>query len=118
MIVGAAVLVALVLLTPLFLLLHFVRRPYRGKARFYKRLGRGRYLSGVCLGIAESLRVNVSFVRIVFVLLLLFHGAGFWLYLILDLAMPVHPEDREHLWRFKIRRWMQKRWGHAKDNIG
>jgi phage shock protein PspC (stress-responsive transcriptional regulator) len=118
MVVGVAVLIALLLMMPLFLLLHFVRRSKRGKPRFYKRLGPGRYLSGVCLGIADGLHVNVSIVRLVFLLLLFFHGAGFWLYLILDLAMPVHPEDRQHLWRFKVRRWLQRRWSHAKDDVG
>jgi phage shock protein PspC (stress-responsive transcriptional regulator) len=118
MVVGVSLLIALLFMTPLFLILHFVRRSKGGKPRLYKRLGRGRYLSGVCLGIAEATHINVSLVRLAFVLLLFFNGAGFWLYLILDLAMPVHPEDRQHMWRFKVRRWMQRRWSHAKNHAG
>lgn len=105
-------------LTPLFLLLHFVRRSNAGKPRLYKRLKKGRQLSGVCVGIAEATRLNVSLIRAVFVLLLFFKGAGLWLYLILDLAMPVHPEDRQHMLRFKVRRWVRRRMSHEKNYAG
>jgi phage shock protein PspC (stress-responsive transcriptional regulator) len=118
LVVGVSLLIGLLMMTPVFLLLYFVRRSKGGKARLYKRLKKGRELSGVCLGIAEATQLNVSLVRSVFVLLLFFKGAGFWLYLILDLAMPVHPEDRQHMLRFKLRRWFQRRMGHAKNHAG
>jgi phage shock protein PspC (stress-responsive transcriptional regulator) len=117
-VVGVSLFIVLMLMTPLFLILYFVRRSKGGKPRLYKRLKKGRYLSGVCLGIAEATRLNVSLVRSVFALLLFFKGAGLWLYLILDLAMPVHPEDRQHMLRFKVRRWIQRRMGHAKNHAG
>ncbi len=103
-------------LTPLFLLLYLVRRSKAGKPRLYKRLKKGRQLSGVCLGIAETTRLDVSLIRALFVLLLFFKGAGLWLYVILDLAMPVHPEDRQHLLRFRVRRWVQRRMSHSLDD--
>jgi phage shock protein PspC (stress-responsive transcriptional regulator) len=118
MVVGASLLLGLLLMTPIFLILYFVRRSKGGKPRLYKRLKKGRYLSGVCLGISEATRLNVSLVRAIFVLLLFFNGSGLWLYLILDLAMPVHPEDRQFMLRFKVRRWIQRRMQHAKNYAG
>ena len=79
------------------------------KRRFYKRLKPGRQISGVCLGIAEATNQSVTLVRLVFLLLLFFKGIGFWLYLLCDIAMPIHPDDRQYLLRFKIRRWWEKR---------
>jgi phage shock protein PspC (stress-responsive transcriptional regulator) len=118
MVVGASLLIGALLLTPMFLIWYFVRRSNRGKPRLYKRLGKGRALSGVALGIAEATKLNVSLIRGTFLLLLFFEGAGFWLYLILDLAMPVHPEDRQHLLRFKVRRWFRRRMAHAEHHAG
>ncbi len=51
----------------------------------------------------------VMIVRIVFLGLLLADGIGLLLYLILDLAMPVHPDDRQYMWRFRLRRWWASR---------
>ena len=117
-VVAGAVGIALLMLTPIFIIFYVVRRSVGGKARLYKRLGKGRQLSGVCLGLAEATKLNVTAIRAVFLVLLFFDGAGLWLYLILDLAMPVHPEDRQHLWRFKVRRWMQRRFAHAANDAG
>ena len=117
-VVAGALGIALLMLTPIFIIFYVVRRSVGGKARLYKRLGKGRQLSGVCLGLAEATKLNVTAIRAAFLVLLFFDGAGFWLYLILDLAMPVHPEDRQHLWRFKVRRWMQRRFAHAANDVG
>jgi phage shock protein PspC (stress-responsive transcriptional regulator) len=87
------------------------------RERFYKRLKPGRQLSGVCLGIAESTNISVGLVRLVFVFLFFFKGLGLWLYLLLDLAMPVHPDDRQYMLRFKLQRWLEKRrMAHAHDD--
>lgn len=51
----------------------------------------GRKLAGVCASVAENLRVSVSAVRAVFLLLLLAHGLGAWLYGVLWLVMPERP---------------------------
>jgi phage shock protein PspC (stress-responsive transcriptional regulator) len=97
--------VAMLFAGPLLLLIWFVRGP---KGRVYKRLGPGRMLSGVCLGLAEASKLDVRLLRVIFVVLLFFDGAGFWIYLLLDLAMPVHPDERQHLLRFRLRRWWRR----------
>jgi phage shock protein PspC (stress-responsive transcriptional regulator) len=112
-VVSAGLAIAVVFTTPVFLIIYYVRKqPLPGKRRLYKRLGTGRVISGVCRGIAETARIDVTLVRIIFLLLMMFNGSGFWLYLILTLAMPIHPDDRQHLIRFKLRRWWQRRTAH------
>ena len=55
-----------------------------------KLLTRGinKKISGVCSGYAEYFGVDVTVVRLIFAILLLFIGGGFWLYLISLLFMP------------------------------
>jgi phage shock protein PspC (stress-responsive transcriptional regulator) len=73
--------------------------------RLYKRFGEGRHqISGVCAGISEATGINVVALRLAFVVLLFFKGLGLIIYLAFDLAMQIHPADREHLRRFRIRR--------------
>jgi phage shock protein PspC (stress-responsive transcriptional regulator) len=84
--------------------------------RIYKRLKPGRVLSGVCLGLAEATGVSVVVLRLAFFALGVFQGAGIWLYIVLDLAMPIHPDDRQYLLRFRLRRAWDKtmrRFAHA-----
>ncbi|HEX8170376.1 MAG TPA: PspC domain-containing protein [Thermoanaerobaculia bacterium] len=80
-----------------------ITRP-KGRRPLYKRVGPGRVISGVALGIAEATKLNVSIVRLLFFLLILFDGVGILLYIVLALFMPVHPDDRQHLLRFRMRR--------------
>lgn len=98
----------------LFCLLLAALRDRNGN-RIYKRLKPGRALSGVCLGLSEATGISVNVYRLAFVALTFVEGAGILLYIVLDLAMPVHPDDRQHLLRFKLRRMMQRRFAHA-DN--
>lgn len=84
-----------------------------GTRRIYKRLGPGRVLSGVCLGIAEATRVDVRLIRLGFFALLFADGIGLALYILLDLAMPVHPDDRQYLLRFRLRRWWARTFAKA-----
>jgi phage shock protein C len=76
--------------------------------RIYKRV-RGSWIAGVCVGLAEASGLSVSLIRLTFVMLALFGKSGVFLYLLLSLALDVHPEDREHLWTFKLRRWLKRR---------
>lgn len=46
-------------------------------------------IAGVCVSVAENLRVSVTAVRAVFLLLVLAHGVGLWLYAILWALLPV-----------------------------
>lgn len=43
---------------------------------------------GVCKGLAKSLDLPVGMFRLVWILGLLFFGAGFWLYLLLAISLP------------------------------
>ena len=75
------------------------------KRRMFKRIKPGRMIAGVCLGIAETMGYDVVVVRLFFLLLLLVSGGlGFWLYMGFHMAMPVHPDDRRYLLRFRLRR--------------
>ena len=112
-ILSVAAVFAIIALVVLYALLAALRD--RNGNRIYKRLGPGRQLSGVCLGIAEATGVSPALLRIGFIVLAFVDGIGIWLYLLFDLAMPVHPADREHLLRFKLRRAWQRRFAHA-DN--
>lgn len=106
---GAGIGIAFLIVTPLLLLLLLARVARTAEKRWYKRLKPGRQLSGVCLGLAERFNWNVTIVRLVFLVALFFHGLGFWVYAVLDAAMPVHPDDRQYLLRFRWRRWLARR---------
>lgn len=79
----------------------------------YKRLRPGYQLSGVCLGLADKTDIPVGILRLGFFVLALVNGAGIWIYVLLDLLMPVHPEDRRHLLRFRVLRWWRRTRGDA-----
>lgn len=79
-----------------------------GPGRLFKRL-RGRQLSGICQGLSETTRVPVWVWRMAFVGLIFFKGAGVILYLLLDVALPIHPDERADLLRFRIARWWKSR---------
>lgn len=64
--------------------------PYNNQKRFCK--GSSKMIAGVCDGIARYFDIDVVAVRLVFLLLLLFIGGGFLLYLILWIVME-KPED-------------------------
>lgn len=91
-----------VLLIPI-LALFLVRLP--GQYGLYKRLCKGRKLSGVCLGLAEFTRTPVMPWRVAFLLFTFVYGIAVPLYILLDLVMPVHPEDRPGLFRYRVARW-------------
>jgi phage shock protein PspC (stress-responsive transcriptional regulator) len=102
---------------PLLLLFQAIAnaRTPRGERRFYKRLGPGRWISGVCLGIAAATGWSVTLVRLAFLLGIWFKGIGLLAYIVCSLAMPVHPADRQYLLRFRFARaWRRMR--HATDD--
>lgn len=94
---------------PLFVITAVLLALYRSinapGQRLYKRLGPGRQVSGVALGLAEALKVPVWLPRVLFVLLTFFDGIGILIYIVLALMMKVHPEDRQYLLRFRVARW-------------
>jgi phage shock protein C len=58
--------------------------------RLYRIPGEGK-IGGVCAGLAEYFSVDPTIVRLIFVLLLLTGSAGFWIYVIMWLIVPVKP---------------------------
>lgn len=70
----------------------------------YKRLKPGRVLSGVCLGLSERTGTPAWPWRVAFVLAGLAFPYAALLYALLAVGMPVHPEDRVHLLRFRLAR--------------
>lgn len=53
------------------------------------RVEEGRMIAGVCTGLAAYLGIDVTMVRVIFVLLFIFGLSGGLLYLILWLVMPM-----------------------------
>lgn len=118
-IIGIVAFVTLIAVIPLLLFYALLAalRDRHGN-RICKRLGPGRQISGVCLGLSEATGVSPALLRLAFIALAFVNGIGIWLYILLDLAMPVHPDDRQHLLRFKLRRAWQRRFAHAEDDAG
>jgi phage shock protein PspC (stress-responsive transcriptional regulator) len=46
-------------------------------------------IGGVCAGLGEYLNIDVTVVRLIFILLFLTGTAGFWIYLIMWIIVPV-----------------------------
>lgn len=113
------VLIAVIAGAPVLLLFSAVARARtpKGERRFYKRFGPGRWIDGVCLGIAEAMSWNIVLVRLTFVVLIWFKGLGLLAYIVCDLAMPVHPADRQYLLRFRIARWWRQMRHPAQDAL-
>ena len=51
-------------------------------------------IDGVCGGIAEYFHIQPTIVRIAWIIMTLFHGTGFWLYLLAMILIPVNPEHK------------------------
>jgi phage shock protein PspC (stress-responsive transcriptional regulator) len=79
----------------------------RRGAPLYRRLDSRRWWLGVCTGLEEALGIDRNILRVAFFVLTFGQGIGLWIYLVLALATPVHPGDREYLWRFQARRWLE-----------
>ena len=58
--------------------------------KLYK-VSEGKKLCGVCAGLAEYLDIDVTLVRLIWVIVSLFAGAGVLAYLIAALIMPEKP---------------------------
>ena len=80
-----------------------------GKWGLYRRIGPGRHLGGVCFGLAERTRIPSLTWRLAFLASLLLGGHGIAVYLLLLIAMPVHPDDRQYLLRFRLAHWWRNR---------
>jgi phage shock protein PspC (stress-responsive transcriptional regulator) len=54
----------------------------------------GSVLGGVCSGISERFKIDVSLVRILFLLALFGITIGFWIYVVLWIVLPEKSEVR------------------------
>jgi len=82
--------------------------PSGGRRQIYKRLVH-QEVSGVCRGLSEAFGIPVWILRMMFVALAFAKGLGVWLYLALAILLPIHPEDRVHLLRFRLARWFRSK---------
>jgi phage shock protein C len=60
-----------------------------------KRLYRSRHdrmIAGVCAGLADYLAIDVTIIRMLFVLGLFAGGATFWAYIIMMIVVPEEPQ--------------------------
>lgn len=102
-----AMLLFLLFALPLLLVYGLAQWPRRQK--LYKRLRKGRILSGVCLGLAERTQTPAWLWRAGLLLLFFLHPGVSGIYALMAVAMPIHPEDRAGLFRFKVAR-LYHRW--------
>ena len=56
------------------------------------RVQEGKLLGGVCKGLAEYFEIDVTIIRIAWVIVVCFAGVGLLAYLIALLVMPVKPK--------------------------
>ncbi len=86
-------------------LLGIVRRNRGDRpSQLFSRVGNGRLVQGVCVGLSEYFGVSVTLWRVAFIVLFLTSFGGGPSYLLLDLAIPRHPDDREGLLGFRLLR--------------
>lgn len=55
------------------------------------RVNEGKILCGVCMGLSEYFEIDVTIVRLIWVLISLVYGSGLLLYIIAALIMPIKP---------------------------
>lgn len=60
--------------------------------RSLRRPREGRKVAGVCLGFAEYFDLDVTLIRVVWLLCMLFGGFGFLAYLVAWIVMPDEPQ--------------------------
>ncbi|MDR0581526.1 MAG: PspC domain-containing protein [Prevotellaceae bacterium] len=70
--------------------------PPRPRKRLYRDPDHRR-IGGVCSGVAAFFDLDILLVRVIFLMLLIFGGAGFWLYIILWIVAPAARTVAEKL---------------------
>jgi phage shock protein C len=63
---------------------------YSSPRRLYRSRNQ-RQIAGVCGGLAEYYGMDPTWVRLLFVLLLVLAGSTFWVYLIMWVVVPLEP---------------------------
>jgi phage shock protein PspC (stress-responsive transcriptional regulator) len=91
-----------------------------GGMKLYKRL-KGQWLFGVCRGLAQAAGLPVAVIRGFLIALMLVGRTGWMiavpLYLLLDMSLEVHPEDRGLLLRFRLTRWWERSYGSSRREL-
>ncbi len=64
---------------------------YRDPNNNFHRSSDGAIIGGVCSGLSESLKIDVTIIRVIFLVLLVMGSVGFWLYIALWLLLPKYP---------------------------
>ena len=57
------------------------------------RINEGKIFAGICTGLAEYANMDVTIVRVLWVAMTLFAGAGLILYIICIFIIPLKPES-------------------------
>lgn len=101
-------------LGPIVILYAIVRGVVRRRGKvLYRRLHPARWWLGVCVGLSEVTGIDRGWIRAGFLILTFFDGVGLLLYIVMALAMPVHPADREYLWRFQAKKMLERLRGRS-----
>ena len=69
---------------------------YRHPKNDLHRSKDGAIIGGVCSGLSETFKIDVTIIRVVFVVSLAIGGLGFWTYLILLLLLPKEEIYKKH----------------------
>jgi phage shock protein PspC (stress-responsive transcriptional regulator) len=60
--------------------------------RLYRQID-NKMVGGLCMGLAEYLEIDVTLIRVLFVIALFMAGIGFWLYIVLWIIVPKSPKS-------------------------
>ena len=55
------------------------------------RVNEGKMISGVCMGISEYLDIDVTLIRLLWVILSCVYGSGLLIYILATIIMPTKP---------------------------
>jgi phage shock protein PspC (stress-responsive transcriptional regulator) len=88
--------------------LGFVARQRPGRSSHLFLDWQGRQLQGLCSGIAKYFGVQVWLVRALFLLLVVGDLGGLTIYFAASFGLTFDPNEREHLWSFRARRFFAR----------
>lgn len=63
-------------------------------AKKFQRIEAGKKIAGVCTGLADYANLDVTLVRVIFIVLVLGAGSAILAYIILWIASPIVPDAR------------------------
>jgi len=86
------------------------------KVRVMQRVDEGKIFFGVCTGMADYVEIDVTLIRLVFVVLFFAGGSGILVYLIMALIMPKKNEKNKDV-EVKVRELAFEAKGLAKDFV-